>query len=207
MALPGDVTDAARRTRLVAAARELGGLDLRVSNASALGAEPLVRLDALPLDGLRAALETNLVAALGLAQESLPLLRASAAGTVIAVSRTAAEAYGTRGVELRTPDGRGATRPRAGDPVGAAVRLPGGARLVLEEPLTRGAARLWWASVSVGVPGLPALHGRPIRTNTPSGTSLWPRTRRSSRAPRPTAPAPWSRARRGPSRRGWSPSW
>ncbi|WP_327322732.1 SDR family NAD(P)-dependent oxidoreductase [Streptomyces sp. NBC_01210] len=98
VAVVGDVTDAGHHKELVAAARELGGLDLLVSNASALGAEPLVRLDALPLEGLRAALETNVVAALGLVQEALPLLRASGAGTVIAVSSdAAAEAYETWG--------------------------------------------------------------------------------------------------------------
>jgi NAD(P)-dependent dehydrogenase (short-subunit alcohol dehydrogenase family) len=97
-AVAGDVTDAGHRRELLTAARGLGGLDLLVSNASALGAEPLVRLDALPLEGLRAALETNVVAALGLVQEALPLLRASGAGTVIAVSSdAAAEAYETWG--------------------------------------------------------------------------------------------------------------
>ncbi|MFF2186983.1 SDR family NAD(P)-dependent oxidoreductase [Streptomyces sp. NPDC058155] len=97
-AVEGDVTDPVHRAELVAAAAGLGGLDLLVSNASALGAEPLVRLDALALDGLRAALETNVVAALGLVQEALPLLRASGAGTVIAVSSdAAAEAYETWG--------------------------------------------------------------------------------------------------------------
>lgn len=98
VAVAGDVTDPAHRVELVAAARGLGGLDLLVSNASALGAEPLVRLEALPLEGLRAALETNVVAALGLVREALPLLRASDAGTVIAVSSDAAcEAYETWG--------------------------------------------------------------------------------------------------------------
>ncbi|MGW0085599.1 SDR family NAD(P)-dependent oxidoreductase [Streptomyces sp. NPDC003393] len=97
-ALVGDVTEVRHRTELVAAARRLGGLDLLVNNASALGAEPLVRLEALPLEGLRRALEVNVVAALGLVQEALPLLRASGAGTVIAVSSDAAvEAYGTWG--------------------------------------------------------------------------------------------------------------
>ncbi|WP_455360948.1 S-adenosylmethionine:tRNA ribosyltransferase-isomerase [Streptomyces sp. SYSU K21746] len=95
-------------------------------------------------------------------------------------------------VELREPDGRGTTGPRAGGPVGAVVRLPGGAHLVLEEPLAPGApgpagagegSRLWWARVSAadapagsaeapGSPGtasaadVPALlhrYGRPIR--------------------------------------------
>jgi NAD(P)-dependent dehydrogenase (short-subunit alcohol dehydrogenase family) len=98
VAVAGDVTDAGHRGELLAAARGLGGLDLLVSNASALGAEPLVRLEALPLEGLRAALETNVVAALGLVQEALPLLRAADAGTVIAVSSDAgAEAYETWG--------------------------------------------------------------------------------------------------------------
>jgi NAD(P)-dependent dehydrogenase (short-subunit alcohol dehydrogenase family) len=97
-ALPGDVTQARHRSELVAAAWQLGGLDLLVNNASALGAEPLVRLAELPLEGLRRALEVNVVAALGLIQEALPLLRASAAGTVIAVSSdAAAEAYETWG--------------------------------------------------------------------------------------------------------------
>ncbi|MEV0556766.1 SDR family NAD(P)-dependent oxidoreductase [Streptomyces sp. NPDC050597] len=97
-ALPGDVTDGAHRAGLVAAARELGGVDLLVNNASALGAEPLVRLDALALDGLRRALEVNVVAALGLIQEALPLLRESPKGAVIDVSSdAAAEAYETWG--------------------------------------------------------------------------------------------------------------
>ncbi|MGW3652176.1 SDR family NAD(P)-dependent oxidoreductase [Streptomyces sp. NPDC000878] len=97
-ALPGDVTDVGHRVGLVSAAWNLGGVDLLVSNASALGAEPLVRLEGLPLEGLRRALEVNVVAALGLVQEALPLLRESAAGTVIAVSSdAAAEAYETWG--------------------------------------------------------------------------------------------------------------
>ncbi|MFB7510282.1 SDR family NAD(P)-dependent oxidoreductase [Streptomyces broussonetiae] len=97
-ALPGDVTDAGHRAALVAAARGLGGVDLLVSNASALGAEPLVPLAELPPEGLRRALEVNVVAALGLVREALPLLRESPAGSVVAVSSdAAAEAYGTWG--------------------------------------------------------------------------------------------------------------
>ncbi|MFE2020554.1 SDR family NAD(P)-dependent oxidoreductase [Streptomyces sp. NPDC059499] len=98
VAVAGDVTDGAHRKALVAAAGELGGLDVLVSSASALGAEPLVRLESLPLAGLREALETNVVAALGLVQEALPLLRASAAGAVVTVSSdAAAEPYPTWG--------------------------------------------------------------------------------------------------------------
>ncbi|MFF8978222.1 SDR family NAD(P)-dependent oxidoreductase [Streptomyces cellulosae] len=97
-AVPGDVTDAAHRAELVAAAWRLGGVDLLVHNASALGAEPLVRLAELPLEGLRQALEVNLVAALGLVREALPLLRAAEAGAVLVVSSdAAAEAYPTWG--------------------------------------------------------------------------------------------------------------
>jgi NAD(P)-dependent dehydrogenase (short-subunit alcohol dehydrogenase family) len=97
-AVPGDVTDAGHRAELVAAAWKLGGVDLLVSNASALGAEPLLRLESLPLEGLRRALEVNVVAALALVQEALPLLRAARTGAVITVSSdAAAEAYETWG--------------------------------------------------------------------------------------------------------------
>ncbi|MFC5214991.1 S-adenosylmethionine:tRNA ribosyltransferase-isomerase [Streptomyces coerulescens] len=61
--------------------------------------------------------------------------------------------FSTRGddgrwaVELRDPDERGTTRARAGGPAGSEVRLPGGLRLVMEEPLSPGSGRLWWARV------------------------------------------------------------
>ncbi|WP_078849008.1 S-adenosylmethionine:tRNA ribosyltransferase-isomerase [Streptomyces sp. NRRL F-4428] len=80
--------------------------------------------------------------------------------------------FSTRGddgrwaVELRAPANRGTTRPRPGGPAGAVVELPGGRGLVLEEPLTAGADRLWWARPSpapYGVPELLREHGRPIR--------------------------------------------
>ncbi|MEU6903231.1 S-adenosylmethionine:tRNA ribosyltransferase-isomerase [Streptomyces virginiae] len=80
--------------------------------------------------------------------------------------------FSTRGddgrwaVELRAPAGRGTTRPRPGGPAGAVVELPGGRRLVLEQPLAADADRLWWARPSpapYGVPELLREHGRPIR--------------------------------------------
>ncbi|MFI7496898.1 S-adenosylmethionine:tRNA ribosyltransferase-isomerase [Streptomyces sp. NPDC049687] len=78
--------------------------------------------------------------------------------------------FSTRGddgrwaVELRDPDGAGTTRARAGGPAGTEVRLAGGVRLVLEEPLSPGSGRLWWARVAGGgVAGLLREHGRPIR--------------------------------------------
>ncbi|NEA65974.1 S-adenosylmethionine:tRNA ribosyltransferase-isomerase [Streptomyces sp. SID12488] len=76
--------------------------------------------------------------------------------------------FSTRGddgrwaVELRDPDGTGTTRARAGAS-GTAVRLPGGAGLVLEEPLSVCATRLWWARVTGRVLSLLRGHGRPIR--------------------------------------------
>ncbi|MBE4736328.1 S-adenosylmethionine:tRNA ribosyltransferase-isomerase [Streptomyces caniscabiei] len=78
--------------------------------------------------------------------------------------------FSTRGddgrwaVELRDLDGRGTTRARAGGPAGTGVLLPGGVRLVLEEPLSERGDRLWWARVSSSaVAGLLREHGRPIR--------------------------------------------
>ncbi|WP_062649913.1 S-adenosylmethionine:tRNA ribosyltransferase-isomerase [Streptomyces maremycinicus] len=72
---------------------------------------------------------------------------------------------GRWGVELRDPDGKGTTRARAGGPAGTQVRLAGGVRLALEEPLSPASGRLWWARVSPAgaVPGLLREHGRPIR--------------------------------------------
>ncbi|MEU1226066.1 SDR family oxidoreductase [Streptomyces sp. NPDC005828] len=121
----GDVTDAAHRRALVAAARGLGGLDLLVNNAGVLGVEPLVPLDRHPLDGFRAALEVNVVAPLGLLQEALPLLRSAPAGAVINLSSdAAAEPYRTWGAY-------GATKA-ALDQLSAV--------LAVEEP----GLRVWW---------------------------------------------------------------
>ncbi|MEU9114236.1 S-adenosylmethionine:tRNA ribosyltransferase-isomerase [Streptomyces sp. NPDC048483] len=67
-------------------------------------------------------------------------------------------------VELRSPDGRGSTRPRAGGPQGAVVRLPGGARLALEAPVAPGGVRLWWGRVTGGTAAeVMRRYGRPIR--------------------------------------------
>ncbi|MDQ0814191.1 S-adenosylmethionine:tRNA ribosyltransferase-isomerase [Streptomyces sp. B3I7] len=91
--------------------------------------------------------------------------------------------FSTRGddgrwaVELRDPDERGTTRPREGGPAGAAVELPDGMRLVLEEPLAEGSGRLWWARPvatearggrSPGTPGVRG-GGVPVRAARPSG--------------------------------------
>ncbi|MFE1430280.1 S-adenosylmethionine:tRNA ribosyltransferase-isomerase [Streptomyces fungicidicus] len=77
--------------------------------------------------------------------------------------------FSTRGddgrwaVELRDPDGHGTTRARAGAPAGTEVRLAGGVRLVLEEPLSARGERLWWARASGDVRGALREYGRPIR--------------------------------------------
>ncbi|MFF6775230.1 SDR family NAD(P)-dependent oxidoreductase [Streptomyces sp. NPDC012637] len=125
LAVPGDVTDPGHRAELVAAARQLGGLDLLVNNAAVLGAEPLVPLGSHSLDGFRAALEVNVVAPLGLLQEALPLLRGAPAGAVINLSSEAAAE------PFRTWGGYGATKA-ALDQLSAV--------LAVEEP----GLRVWW---------------------------------------------------------------
>jgi NAD(P)-dependent dehydrogenase (short-subunit alcohol dehydrogenase family) len=94
VARPGDINDPAHRADLLAAATSLGGLDLLVNNASALGPTPLPPLSGYPLAGLRATLETNLVAPLALLQAAGPLLARSARPRVVNVTSDAAvEAY------------------------------------------------------------------------------------------------------------------
>lgn len=91
VAVPGDVTDPAHRAELVATA---GRLDLLVHNAGELGPSPLPALADYPLDALRAVMETTVLGPLALTQLALPLLRASAAPTILTLSSDAAvEAY------------------------------------------------------------------------------------------------------------------
>jgi NAD(P)-dependent dehydrogenase (short-subunit alcohol dehydrogenase family) len=88
-ALPGDVTDAAHRVALLAAADRLGGPDLLVNNAGILGPSPQPALADYPLAVLREVYEVNVFAPLALTQLALPGLRA-AKGTVVNVSSDAA---------------------------------------------------------------------------------------------------------------------
>jgi NAD(P)-dependent dehydrogenase (short-subunit alcohol dehydrogenase family) len=91
--ITGDVADADHRDALIAAARQLGTLDLLVNNASTLGPTPLPRLEGYPLDQLRRVYEVNTLAPLALLQVALPLLRRSH-GVVVSLSSDAAvEAY------------------------------------------------------------------------------------------------------------------
>ncbi len=84
----GDISDPAHRRQLADAAASLGGLDLVVLNAGTLGPSPLPPIASTRLDDLRATLEVNVVAQVGLLQALLPQLRSGA--TIIAVTSDAA---------------------------------------------------------------------------------------------------------------------
>ena len=98
----GDVTDPSVRARLVDAARELGGLDLLVNNASELGViGPLASVD---ITRFARVMQVNAGAPLALMQRAIPLL-AERRGLIVNISSDAANgAYpGTEGqaAELR----------------------------------------------------------------------------------------------------------
>jgi len=87
----GDITDAAVRGRLVDAARELGGIDLLVNNASELGPiGPLAEFDVLRLGRI---FPVNAGAPLALIQLALPLLRQRRGLIVNITSDAATGAY------------------------------------------------------------------------------------------------------------------
>jgi NAD(P)-dependent dehydrogenase (short-subunit alcohol dehydrogenase family) len=68
IAIAGDIADAAHRDALAAAARELGGIDALVNNASILGPSPQPALLDYPLDVLEQVYRTNVIAPLALTQ-------------------------------------------------------------------------------------------------------------------------------------------
>ncbi|MFL6205494.1 MAG: SDR family oxidoreductase [Acidimicrobiales bacterium] len=88
LAIAGDISDEAHRDDLATAAASLGALDLVVLNAGTLGPSPLPSLQGLRLGDLRATLELNLVAQLGVIQALLPHLRPGA--TIVAITSDAA---------------------------------------------------------------------------------------------------------------------
>ncbi len=92
-AVPGDVTDPWHRGALVAAAEELGGLDLLVNNASVLGPSPQPTLATYPIDVLRDVYDVNVLAPVALTQIALPLLRRSHGAVVNITSDAGREAY------------------------------------------------------------------------------------------------------------------
>jgi len=92
-AIPGDVADPDHRAALVAAAWDLGGIDVLVNNASVLGPSPQPNLAEYPVDVLREVYEVNVIAPLALAQEALPQLRARNGVIVNITSDAAREPY------------------------------------------------------------------------------------------------------------------
>ena len=90
IAVPGDVTDPGHRADLVRAAESLGGLDLLVNNAGALGPSPQPLLADYPLAVLADVYAANVLAPLGLTQLALPLLGASPKGTIVDITSDAA---------------------------------------------------------------------------------------------------------------------
>ena len=92
-AVPGDVGDPAHRAALVRAAGRTGGADLLVNNAGTLGASPLPALADYPLDELRAAFESNVVAPVALIQALLPSLRQRGGAILNITSDAATGAY------------------------------------------------------------------------------------------------------------------
>ena len=68
IAISGDVTDSDHRRELVGAARDLGGLDALVNNASLLGPSPQPELLGYPLEVLEQVYRTNVIAPLAVIQ-------------------------------------------------------------------------------------------------------------------------------------------
>jgi NAD(P)-dependent dehydrogenase (short-subunit alcohol dehydrogenase family) len=93
VAVAGDVADAGHRRRLAEAARELGGIDVLVNNASELGPSPMPALASYPLEALEQVFRVNVVAPVGLVQELLPMLRARRGLIVNITSDAAVGAY------------------------------------------------------------------------------------------------------------------
>jgi NAD(P)-dependent dehydrogenase (short-subunit alcohol dehydrogenase family) len=92
-AVPGDVTDPQHREDLVAAAWDLGGLDLLVNNASHLGPSPQPRLADYPTSDLARVYDVDVLAPHALLREAMPALRRSGGVVVNVTSDAAVEAY------------------------------------------------------------------------------------------------------------------
>jgi NAD(P)-dependent dehydrogenase (short-subunit alcohol dehydrogenase family) len=92
-ALPGDVADETHLGDVVDAARDLGGLDLLVNNASALGPSPQPRLADYALEELESVYRVNVFGPLRLTQLALPLLEARSGRILNVTSDAAVEPY------------------------------------------------------------------------------------------------------------------
>jgi NAD(P)-dependent dehydrogenase (short-subunit alcohol dehydrogenase family) len=92
VAIPGDVSDAAHRQALAAAARAAGGLDAVVNNAGILGPSPQPLLLAYPPDVLEQVYRINVIAPLALLQAVQELMKPGAR-VINVTSDAAVEAY------------------------------------------------------------------------------------------------------------------
>jgi NAD(P)-dependent dehydrogenase (short-subunit alcohol dehydrogenase family) len=92
VAIPGDVTDEEHRRALAGAAREAGGLDALVNNASILGPSPQPALLDYPLDVLEEVYRANTLAPLALIQALRSELK-PAARIINVTSDAAVEPY------------------------------------------------------------------------------------------------------------------
>ncbi|HEX9369534.1 MAG TPA: SDR family oxidoreductase, partial [Roseiflexaceae bacterium] len=92
IAIPGDVADPAHCRALAEAAREAGGLDAVVNNASILGPSPQPSLFDYPLDVLEQVYRTNVIAPLALLQTVRSSLKPNAA-IIDITSDAGVEAY------------------------------------------------------------------------------------------------------------------
>jgi NAD(P)-dependent dehydrogenase (short-subunit alcohol dehydrogenase family) len=92
VAIPGDVTDEEHRRALAGAARDAGGLDALVNNASILGPSPQPALLDYPLDALEEVYRANTLAPLALIQAVRSELKPGAR-IINVTSDAAAEPY------------------------------------------------------------------------------------------------------------------
>ena len=93
VAISGDVSSPHHRHDLTAAARQLGGLDLLVNNASVLGPSPQPNLADYDLEELSRVFDVNVFSPMALIQETLPMLRTARGIVVNLTSDAAAEPY------------------------------------------------------------------------------------------------------------------
>ena len=89
VAIPGDVSQARDRRRLLEAAQQSGRIDLLVNNASDLGDTPLPPLEKASRESFLRVFDVNTLAPLALVREALPLLIRSH-GLVVNITSDAA---------------------------------------------------------------------------------------------------------------------
>ncbi len=92
-AIPGSVTSEAHRRKLAQAARQMGGLDLVVNNASTLGPSPQPGLLDYPVEVLEEVYRTNVVAPLAVIQAVRAALKPGAC-VINITSDAGVEPYG-----------------------------------------------------------------------------------------------------------------